>query len=95
MVSGGSWADGCVYSTVVSDITDGDRVPASSISSTSSTDKSKTKKAVSNLHKISVGRIVDVEKCLLTILHFFGSAKDSCLSQSEYYFNSLSTTSTV
>ena len=38
--------------------------PASSISSTSSSDKSK---AVSNLHKIPVGRLVDVDRLLLTI----------------------------
>ena len=53
VVSGESWADSCIYSTVVCDITDGDRVLASSMSSTY---KSKTKKAVSNLHKISDGQ---------------------------------------
>ena len=42
VVSGGSWVDSCIYSTVVCNITDGDRVPASSMSST---DKSKTKKS--------------------------------------------------
>lgn len=42
VVSGGSWADSYIYSTVVCDKTDGDRVLASSMSST---EKSKTKKS--------------------------------------------------
>ena len=76
-VGGGEvFGEGCsefwVYWMVLCDIIDGDL--DASISSTSSTDKSKT---ASNPCKILVCRIVDVGKCLLTIFHFCSAVKYS------------------
>ena len=70
-VGGGEvFGEGCwVYWMVLCDIIDGDL--DASISSTSSTDKSKTKKAASNPCKILVCRIV------LTIFHFCSAVKYS------------------